>query len=497
MYTMKPIHRSQELEHRALESYRVSIEDADEDIGAFLYCAPEKGAALAADYADTIEGPLSGVPFGVKDNIAVEGFPLTCGSRILEGFTSPYSATAVKRLMRAGAVPVGKLNLDEFGMGSSTEHSAYKVTTNPWDPERVPGGSSGGSAAAVAAGFVPFALGSDTGGSVRQPAAFCGTYGLKPTYGVVSRYGLVAYASSLECIGILGESIDMTRAVFQTISGSDPIDQTSVDAPQYRLSDGFNVGHGADGTNWSGTVKVAVPSGFGGLSPAIEAGMKRTVEAMRSMGWEIHEVDLPALDYAVPVYYTIATAEASSNLARYTGIRYGRRAATSAGPEEMTRLTREEGFGDEVKLRVLLGTYVLRSGFQDQYYVRAQKIRTLIRRQIDELFAEHALVLMPAFPTQAFRRGDADLTPFMQKLADQYTVTANLAGIPALSMPVGMEEGLPVGMQLMAPRFQEERLFAAAEAVTASLGCGGRITTARHRLYTVDGAQGGGDHGSL
>lgn len=488
MYSMRPIRRSQELDREALESYKISLEDADERIGAFLHCAPEKGAALAAEAVEEGDGSLSGIPFAVKDNIAVAGLPLTCGSRILEGFTSPFSATAVERLLRAGAVPVGKLNLDEFGMGSSTEHSAYKITKNPWDPERVPGGSSGGSAAAVAAGMVPFALGSDTGGSVRQPAAFCGTYGLKPTYGAVSRYGLVAYASSLECIGILGESVDITRKVFGAISGSDPKDQTSVEAPRGGLyTNGITQG--------PGRVKVAVPSGFAGLSPAIEQGMRRTIEAMRSLDWVIHEVELPILDYAVPVYYTIATAEASSNLARYTGIRYGTRAATSAGPEEMTRLTREEGFGDEVKLRVLLGTYVLRSGFQDQYYVRAQKIRTRIRQQLDTVFSDHTLMLMPAFPTQAFRRGDTELTPFMQKLADQYTVTANLAGIPAMSMPVGEEEGLPVGMQLMAPHFHEERLFSAADAVTRTLGCGGRIMTSRERLFTD--FPGGGDHGSI
>lgn len=438
-----------------LQKYNKLINDYDAEINAFLKISPELGAELGKKYTESQAlSPLSGLPFGVKDNIAVEKFPLTCGSKILESFVSPYNATAVSRLLSAGAFPVGKVNMDEFGMGSSTENSAYKTTVNPWDSSRVPGGSSGGSAAAVAAGLVPFALGSDTGGSVRQPAAFCGTYGLKPTYGSISRYGLVAYASSLECVGILAGSVEMTKNVFTVIGGKDPMDQTS--------SNG-SVNH-TDAA--ASPYTIGVLSSTEGLEPAVAETYRETIEKLKSLGWQIREISLDTQQYVVPAYYTIATAEASANLARYTGIRYGMREKDITDHESMVRLTRENGFGDEVKLRILLGTYVLRSGFQDQYYVRAQKIRTLIRNEINKIFNDVDMILMPVFPTQAFSFGSKEMTPFQQKIADKYTVTANLTGIPSLSFPTGLKNSLPVGMQLMAPAFCENRLFSAAEIIS-------------------------------
>jgi len=457
-----------------LQQYKELLEVYDSRIGSFLEIDPVKGAALIQDRGGS--GPLAGMPFGVKDNIAVKNFQLSCGSKILENFISPYTATAVQKLLAAGAIPVGKVNLDEFGMGSSTENSAYHPTVNPWDHAYVPGGSSGGSAAAVAAGLVPFALGSDTGGSVRQPAAFCGTYGLKPTYGAVSRFGLTAYASSLECVGILADSVHTTREVFRTISGADPLDQTSTAAPEEQAD-----GQAAAAKSSSYTIGVLKQPE--GLDAATETVYLASIERMKELGWTIVPVDLDTLEYVVSVYYTIATAEASANLARYTGIRYGVREQGTANHEEMVRLTREHGFGNEVKLRILLGTYVLRSGFQDQYYVRAQKIRTLILREITELFTRVDMLLMPVFPVSGFRLGSEQMTPFQQKMADKFTVTANLAGIPSLSFPAGKSGQLPVGMQLMAPVFQEERLFNAAEVLS-----GGRpIELAPGSLVLPDG----------
>lgn len=407
------------------------------------------------------EGPLKGLPFGVKDNIAVKDFRITCGSRMLQDVISPYTATAVSKLQAAGAVAVGKTNLDEFGMGSSNDNSALQKTHNPWDLSRVAGGSSGGSAAAVAAGLVPFALGTDTGGSVRQPAAFCGVYGLKPTYGTVSRFGLTAYASSLEVIGICAKTVALTEKVFHVIRGKDENDQTSLDHP---------------GTEVTPVQSIAVLKGLSDLSPEVRSSYEKSLSHFRTLGYSLVEVELPTLEYAVPAYYTIATAEASANLARFNGIRYGKRPDYSENPEELIRKARSEGFGDEVKIRIMLGTYVLRSGFQDQYYHRAQKVRTAIRRDLDRVFQLADVLLMPSFPTQAFLHGDKSMTGFQQKLADKFTVTANLAGIPGLSFPSSLENGLPVGMQLMGPAFEEGRLFELArryEEVFPSPDCPG------------------------
>jgi aspartyl-tRNA(Asn)/glutamyl-tRNA(Gln) amidotransferase subunit A len=337
-------------------------------------------------------------------------------------------------------------------MGSSTDNSAYKRTSNPWDPSRVAGGSSGGSAAAVAAGMVPFALGTDTGGSVRQPASFCGVYGLKPTYGAVSRYGLTAYASSLETPGVLARSVDVLQAVFQAMRGVDPMDQTSMDPQPEALA-------GAEATE---PRRVAVLSGLSGLAPEVASAYARAADRLASLGLEIVEVDMPTLEYVVPSYYVIATAEASANLARFTGIGYGRRSSSAETPDELVRASRSEGFGEEVKLRILLGTYVLRSGFQSRYYLKAQRVRTAIRNDFTRIFGTANLLMMPVFPVRAFPHGDAGMDAFQQKLADRFTCAANLAGVPSLAFPTGTVEGLPVGLQFMAPAFHESLLFKAA-----------------------------------
>lgn len=420
------------------ETYARFISEQDTDVGSFL----EVGAPSQW-------GDATVLPIACKDNIAVKGYRLTCGSRMLQELVSPYDATAVARLREAGMPVVGKTNLDEFGMGSSTENSALGTTRNPWNLERVTGGSSGGSAAAVAQRLVPAAIGSDTGGSIRQPAAFCGVYGLKPTYGTVSRYGLVAYASSLEVIGVVADSVDHTAQVFEGMRGIDERDHSSVAPPEA-------------GAPSPEARTIGVLSGDLGLDPAVERNFAATAEALRDLGYKTVPVELTTGEHVVPSYYTIAAAEASANLARFNGVRYGHRPVYSENPEELMRGARSEGFGDEVKLRIVLGTYVLRSGFQDQYYTRAQKIRTLIRRELDEIYKSVDLILLPAFPTQAFPRGDSGMDAFQQKVADRFTSTANLAAVPALTVPTGREEGLPVGMQLMGPVFSEERLFGVA-----------------------------------
>ena len=426
-----------------IEEYAAVVRRIDRHIGAFLEFDPQRVMPARAE-----GNPLSGIPIAVKDNIAVEGFRLTCGSKMLSDLPSPYTATAVQKLQQAGAWVVGKTNLDEFGMGSSTDNSALQRTHNPWDTSRVAGGSSGGSAAAVAAGLVPAALGSDTGGSIRQPASFCGIYGLKPTYGSVSRFGLVAYASSLEGIGVLSESLYLTRSIFQNMRVEDTLDPTTL----------------IDLTSEKPVKTIGVLAHPEGLSPAIENAYSKTIEEFTRLGYTIEKVELPTLDYVIPAYYTIASAEASANLARYAGVRYGHRNEMAEDPQELMETSRDEGFGPEVKLRILLGTYVLRSGFQEQYYIRAQKIRTALRQDFDAAFRSVDVLLSPTFPVQAFPHDSSELDQFQQKLADRFTATANLAGIPALAFPVGFENGLPAGMQLMAPMHAEARLFETAAA---------------------------------
>ncbi len=424
-----------------LEAYKAYALPLEKKVGSFLSFKPDAPAGG--------DGPLAGLPFGVKDNIAVEGFPLTCGSKMLADVVSPYDATVVARLKAAGAHVIGKTNLDEFGMGSSSDNSALGKTNNPWDVARVAGGSSGGSAAAVAASLVPFALGTDTGGSVRQPAAFCGVYGFKPTYGVLSRYGLTAYASSLETPGIMAKDLDLLKTVFDLAKGRDANDQTSLDAEALPARP---------------MKTIAVLADLADLDAGVKAAYEQTLEHLKALGYTLVPVTLPTLEYAVPAYYTIAMAEASANLARFNGIRYGHRPVYSENHESLVRQARTEGFGDEVKTRIMVGTYVLRSGFQDQFYTKAQKVRTLIRNDFDKVFAQADALLTPTFPVPAFVHGDKTMNEFQQKLADKFTVTANLAGIPALSFPAGQAGGLPVGMQLSAPAFAEQRLFDVAAA---------------------------------
>ncbi|WP_345785215.1 Asp-tRNA(Asn)/Glu-tRNA(Gln) amidotransferase subunit GatA [Roseisolibacter sp. H3M3-2] len=406
--------------------------------------------------------PLAGVPVVVKDNIATLGLPTTCGSRILEGYVSPFEATAVARLRTAGAVVVGKSNMDEFGMGSSTEHSAYGPARNPHDVRRVPGGSSGGSAAAVAAGAVRVALGSETGGSVRQPAAFCGIVGVKPTYGRVSRYGLVAFASSLDQVGVFGRTVDDAAVALGAIAGRDPHDATSADfdVPDYRA---------ADGQGLAG-LRIGLPREY--FPKSLDAGMRArldaAVDAMRGAGAEIVEVSLPHTELAIPTYYIVAPAEASSNLARFDGVRYGTR-APAGDLRELYERTRSGGFGPEVTRRILLGTYVLSAGYYDAYYRKAQEVRGLIARDFAHAFEKADLLFTPTTPTPAFALG-ALSDPYEMYLSDIFTVTANLAGVPAMSVPVGRVDGLPVGGQLIAPHFGEPAMFRAAYALERALG---------------------------
>jgi aspartyl-tRNA(Asn)/glutamyl-tRNA(Gln) amidotransferase subunit A len=406
----------------------------------------------------------------------------------LANVKAPYTATAVSKLLAAGAIPVGKTNLDEFGMGSSTDNSGIKKTNNPWDVSRVPGGSSGGSAAAVAAGLAPFALGSDTGGSVRQPAAFCGVVGLKPTYGAVSRFGLVAYASSLEVIGILSDTVARCRDVFSLIKGADPLDETSHNAPKgapgldiQKASKGVigvlspeavakavaAAGSSSAGTSGEAeSLKIAAQAAE--LESEVQKGFEKAKKNLSDLGYTLKDVELPSLKYGVPAYYTIATAEASANLARFDSIRYGKRPDWAENPDDLIDKAREAGFGAEVKLRILLGTFVLRSGFQDRYYLRAQKIRAGIRLNFEALLGDSDYagpagacdaILLPVFPTRAFDRGPSSLSPFAQKAADLYTCCANLAGLPALSFPASVEGGLPVGVQLIGRAFAEGTLL--------------------------------------
>jgi aspartyl-tRNA(Asn)/glutamyl-tRNA(Gln) amidotransferase subunit A len=467
----------------------------EEKIGAFLQWAPERAESADVVSSATFPAPevvassadgaalVKGMPFAVKDNIAVKDWALSCGSKLLEKMISPYTATAVERLTALGARVVGKTNMDEFGMGSSTDSSALQRTNNPWDMSRVAGGSSGGSAAAVAAGIVPFALGSDTGGSIRQPAAFCGVVGLKPTWGAVSRYGLVAYASSLEQIGILSDTVARNRAVFALMRGADVRDQCSRDAPPSSPPLYGDSGNKATpsviGVLKPESLAEAILRGgsqtgisHGGLSETVYRGFETAKQNLAALGYKLVDVDLPCLKYAVPAYYTIATAEASANLARFDGIRYGQRPPFSENPDELVEKSREMGFGGEVKLRILLGTFVLRSGFQDRYYLRAQRIRAGIKRSFENLLGTEGTetapsqvdaILLPVFPTQAFGRGDAGLSPFAQKAADIYTCSANLAGLPALAFPASLEDGLPVGVQLLGRSFSEGTLFNIAE----------------------------------
>ena len=417
-------------------------------------------ASDARRAAGQARGALEGIPVGLKDVIAVAGQPLTCSSRMLADFVSPYDATVTGRLRSAGAILWGRLNMDEFAMGSSTENSAFQTTSNPWDLERVPGGSSGGPAAALAAGEAPLALGSDTGGSIRQPASLCGVVGLKPTYGLVSRYGLVAFASSLDQIGPLARTVEDAALLLGVIGGHDPLDSTSYPAaiPDYR----------AELRKTHGPWKLGVPKEYFGPGLDAEVGdaVRTAIEFYRGSGCEIREVSLPvAADYAIATYYIIATAEASSNLARYDGVRYGHRSKDASDAIDLYFKSRAEGFGPEVKRRIILGTYVLSSGYYDAFYLRAQKVRTLIRQDFLNAYREVDALLAPVAPTAAFKKGEKSSDPLAMYLSDIYTISLNLAGLPGISIPCGFTRGgLPIGLQIIGQPFQEAGLLAIARA---------------------------------
>jgi aspartyl-tRNA(Asn)/glutamyl-tRNA(Gln) amidotransferase subunit A len=419
----------------------------------------DKDGMQPSPQGSSVGASLRGIPIALKDNICVRGMQATCGSRILAGYYPPYNATVVERLQASGAVIIGKTNCDEFAMGSSNENSAYGPVRNPWDTERVPGGSSGGSAAAVASRVVPVALGSETGGSVRQPAALCGIVGFKPTYGRVSRYGLVAFGSSLDQVSIFGLTVKDAAVVAACIAGRDERDSTTADVPvpdyASELSDNIR---GA---------RIGVPRALlgEGVDADVRARVEAAIEAYRELGAEIVDVELPHAKYSIAVYYIIATAEASSNLARYDGVRYGYRTEDPKDLREMYRRTREEGFGAEVKRRIMLGTYVLSSGYYDAYYLKAQKVRTLIKRDFLNAFEKCDAVLTPTTPTPAFRLGEKTDDPLSMYLSDIYTCMANLAGVPAISVPCGLStQGLPVGFQLMGRHWDESTLFRLAHA---------------------------------
>jgi aspartyl-tRNA(Asn)/glutamyl-tRNA(Gln) amidotransferase subunit A len=443
------------------------IDAVDGELGAFLSRDADRALARARRIdgllSNTDPGPLAGVPLAVKDLFDVAGQPTTCGSRILEGYRPPFTATAVARLEAAGAVLLGKTNLDEFAMGSSTENSAYRLTRNPWDPTRVPGGSSGGSAAAVAAGLTPLALGTDTGGSIRQPASFCGVSGLKPTYGRVSRYGVAAFASSLDQVGPFARSVADLAPVAGVLFGHDPQDATSASeaVPDFARA----LSGRADG------LTIGVPWGClgAGVDPAVTASFRDALRVLEDQGARTVEVALPHLPHAIATYYIVATAEASSNLARYDGVRYGLR-AEGGDLAAMYGETRDRGFGPEVKRRILLGTFVLSSGYYDAYYLRAQKVRTLIRRDFERAFETCDVVATPTAPTPPFRIGEKTADPLPMYLADIFTVPASLAGIPGLSLPSAPADGLPVGLQLLGRPFDEATVLRVGDAFQQATG---------------------------
>lgn len=408
-------------------------------------------------------GALWGVPIANKDVICVHGTETTCASRILKGFIAPYSATVIRRLEDEGAIIVGNTNMDEFAMGSSTENSALAVTRNPWDPERTPGGSSGGSAAAVAGGLAVAALGSDTGGSIRQPAASCGCVGLKPTYGRVSRYGLVAFASSLDQIGPLTKNVEDAALIARVMSGPDPLDSTSVDCPVQDYPEELK--RGVSG------LRIGLPKEYfiEGLDPEVKLRIEEGIKVFQDLGVRIVECSLPHTEYAVATYYILATAEASSNLARYDGIQYGHRAGSFENLRDLYFQTRAEGFGSEVKRRIILGSYVLSSGYYDAYYLKAQKVRTLIKRDFEEAFRVCDALITPTSPTCAFRLGEKLDDPLQMYLSDIFTISANLAGLPGISIPCGFSRaGLPVGLQILGKHFDESAILRLAYAFECS-----------------------------
>lgn len=446
----------------AAEAVLAQIEKEDKQYNCYVTVDREGALAQAKKVQAQIEegtltGPLAGVPVALKDNLCTEGLLTTCSSRILYNFVPTYTAEAVKNLIRAGAVILGKTNMDEFAMGSTTETSAYGPTKNPRNPEHVPGGSSGGSAAAVAAGECIYAIGSDTGGSIRQPASYCGIVGMKPTYGTVSRYGLIAYGSSLDQIGPLTRDVTDCAAVLEALSSYDKKDSTSI----VRNDTDFTSALTEDVEGF----RIGIPNDYlgEGLDAEVKAAVLRAAEVLEKKGAVVERFDLSLVDYAIPAYYTIAAAEASSNLERFDGIKYGYRAKEYAGLHNMYKKSRSEGFGEEVKRRIMLGSFVLSSGYYDAYYLKALKVKALIKKAFDEAFAKYDIILGPVAPTTAPKLGESLTDPIQMYLGDIYTIAVNLAGLPGLSVPCGQDSGgLPIGLQLIGDCFQEKKLIRAA-----------------------------------
>ena len=442
-----------------------SINKLESKINAFVTVIDEKKILEAADNvqkrieAGELTGPLAGVPVAIKDNMCTNGILTTCSSKILGNFVPPYTATAVENLENAGAILIGKTNMDEFAMGSTTETSFYGATANPWDTTKVPGGSSGGSAAAVAANEVPFALGSDTGGSIRQPSSYCGVTGMKPTYGTVSRYGLIAYGSSLDQIGPIAKDVADVAAALEAIASHDKKDSTSVNRQNTEFTKMLE--GGVKG------LKIGIPKDYfsDGLNPEVRDAVLNAAEVLKSLGAEVEEFDLSLVDYAIPAYYVIASAEASSNLARFDGVKYGYRTPEYEELHEMYKKTRTEGFGSEVKRRIMLGSFVLSSGYYDAYYIKALKTKSLIKQAFNKAFLKYDCILGPVAPTTAPKIGSSLADPISMYLGDIYTISANLAGLPGISLPCGFDkDGMPIGMQLLGDCFAEDKILRAAYA---------------------------------
>ena len=472
---MSTIHEYAELlKQRKLSSveltkqYLARIEKADAQIGSYITVCPDEALAAAAKADERIARGeatlLTGIPVGIKDNICTEGITTTCASKMLYNFVPPYDATVTKRLKNEGAVILGKLNMDEFAMGSSTESSYFKKTKNPYDLTRVPGGSSGGSAASVSADLAPYALGSDTGGSIRQPAAFCGNVGLKPTYGLVSRFGLIAFASSLDQIGSFTKDVTDCAIVLNAIAGYDKMDSTSVDADKTDYTKAL-------GLPLKG-MKIGVPKQYleSGIQTEIKEAVENAIKVYEMLGAECEECSLPLSKFALPAYYLISSAEASSNLARFDGIKYGYRAEEYHGLTDLYEITRSEGFGEEVKRRIMLGTYALSSGYYDAYYKKAQQVRGLIKRDFAACFEKYDVLLTPTTPTTAYKFGEKS-DPVAMYMGDICTVAVNIAGLPAISIPAGLDKkGMPIGIQLIANSLEERKLLTAAFAYERETG---------------------------
>ena len=458
----------EKLEKKELTSYEITkaytdrIAEKEKDVQAFVTTLEEDALEKAKEMDKKIESgeaksTLTGIPIGIKDNICTKGVKTTCSSKMLEDFIAPYDATVMDKINDEELINLGKLNMDEFAMGGSTEHSYFHVTRNPWNLNKVPGGSSGGSAAAVAAGMVPWALGTDTGGSIREPAAFCGVVGLKPTYGLVSRYGVVAFASSLDQVGPITKDVTDAAMLLNIIAGKDSMDTTSVERPKVDYTKALK--------NDVKGLKIAVPKEFfgEGINEEVKKNLEKAIETYKELGAEVSEVSLDIAEYALASYYIIACAEASSNLGRFDGVRYGHRAEEYSNVKELITNSRTEGFGPEVKRRIILGTYVLSSGYYDAYYKKAQQVRTLVMNEFQKAFEKYDVILTPTSPTVAFDIGSKSTNPLEMYLADICTVSVNIAGLPGISIPCGIDkEGMPIGMQLIGNKFQEETILNAA-----------------------------------